>query len=108
MIDKARERALAYKHVLGPENFYFEIQANGLPEQEAVNRQLIDLGRELHIGVVATNDCHYLKKEDAKAHEVLLCIQTGKTLKDSTRMKFSTNEFYLKSPGEMAEAFRHV
>jgi len=108
MIDKARERALAYKHVLGPENFYFEIQANGLPEQEAVNRQLIDLGRELHIGVVATNDCHYLKKEDAKAHEVLLCIQTGKTLKDSTRMKFSTNEFYLKSPREMAETFRDV
>ena len=108
MIDMARERALAYKHVLGPENFYFEIQANGLPEQEAVNRQLIDLGKELHIGVVATNDCHYLKKEDAKAHEVLLCIQTGKTLKDSTRMKFSTNEFYLKSPEEMAQAFRDV
>ncbi len=108
MTDKARERALAYKHVLGPENFYFEIQANGLPEQEAVNRQLIELGRELHIGVVATNDCHYLKKEDAKAHEVLLCIQTGKTLKDSTRMKFSTNEFYLKSPREMAETFKDV
>ncbi len=108
MTDKARERALAYKHILGPENFYFEIQANGLPEQEAVNRQLIELGRELHIGVVATNDCHYLKREDAKAHEVLLCIQTGKTLKDSTRMKFSTNEFYLKSPREMAETFKDV
>jgi len=108
MTEKARERALAYKHILGPENFYFEIQANGIPEQEAVNRQLIELGRELHIGVVATNDCHYLKREDAKAHEVLLCIQTGKTLKDSTRMKFSTNEFYLKSPREMAETFRDI
>ncbi|MBI5073654.1 MAG: DNA polymerase III subunit alpha [Nitrospirae bacterium] len=108
MEDKARERALAYKHILGPENFYFEIQANGLPEQAELNRQLIALGRELHIGLVATNDCHYLKKDDAKAHEVLLCIQTGKTLKDTTRMKFSTNEFYLKSPGEMIETFKDV
>jgi DNA polymerase III subunit alpha len=108
MIDKARERALAYKHILGPDNFFFEIQANGLPEQADVNKQLIELGRELHIGVVATNDCHYLKKEDAKAHEVLLCIQTGKTLKDSTRMKFSTSEFYLKSPQEMIETFKDV
>ncbi len=108
MIDKARERALAYKHILGPENFYFEIQANGLPEQAEVNKQLIELGRELHIGLVATNDCHYLKKDDAKAHEVLLCIQTGKTLKDTARMKFSTNEFYLKSPQEMIETFKDV
>ena len=108
MTDKARERALAYKRIFGPENYYFEIQANGLPEQAEVNRQLIELGKELHIGVVATNDCHYLKKEDARAHEVLLCIQTGKTLKDISRMKFSTNEFYLKSPEEMIETFKDV
>jgi len=108
MVDKARERALAYKHILGPENYYFEIQANGLPEQAEVNKQLIALGKELHIGLVATNDCHYLKKDDAKAHEVLLCIQTGKTLRDVTRMKFSTNEFYLKSPQEMIETFKDV
>src|SRR3990172_2919980 len=108
MEDRARERALQYKHIFGPENFYFEIQANGLPEQAAVNKQLIELGRELHIGLVATNDCHYLKKEDAKAHEVLLCIQTGKTLKDASRMKFSSSEFYLKSPAEMKETFRDV
>ena len=108
LLDRARERALQYKHIFGPENFYFEIQANGLPEQVEVNRQLIALGRELHIGLVATNDCHYLKKEDAKAHEVLLCIQTGKTLKDASRMKFSSNEFYLKSPAEMKETFRDV
>lgn len=108
LIDRAREKALAYKHILGPENFYLEIQANGLPEQIAVNRQLIDLGKELHIGVVATNDCHYLKKEDAKAHEVLLCIQTGKTLKDVNHMKFSSEEFYFKSPAEMKEAFKDI
>jgi DNA polymerase-3 subunit alpha len=106
--DRARERALRYKHILGPDNFYLEIQANGLPEQEDVNGKLIDLARELHIGVVATNDCHYLKKEDAKAHEVLLCIQTGKTMKDISRMKFASDEFYFKSPDEMQEAFREI
>ncbi len=106
--DRARERALQYKHIFGPENFYLEIQANGLPEQAAVNKQLIELGTELHIGLVATNDCHYLKKEDAKAHEVLLCIQTGKTLKDANRMRFSSNEFYLKSPEEMKEEFKDI
>jgi DNA polymerase III subunit alpha len=108
MLDRARERALQFKHIFGPENFYFEIQANGLPEQIEVNRQLIELGNELHIGLVATNDCHYLKKEDARAHEVLLCIQTGKTLKDASRMRFSSNEFYLKSPSEMKETFKDV
>lgn len=106
--DRAMERALQYKHIFGPENFYLEVQANGLPEQAAVNKQLIELGRELHIGLVATNDCHYLKKEDAKAHEVLLCIQTGKTLKDANRMRFSSNEFYLKSPEEMKEEFKDI
>jgi DNA polymerase-3 subunit alpha len=108
LLDRARERALQYKHIFGPENFYLEIQANGLPEQIAVNKQLIELGRDLHIGLVATNDCHYLKKEDAKAHEVLLCIQTGKTLKDANRLRFSSNEFYLKSPDEMKETFSDI
>jgi DNA polymerase-3 subunit alpha len=105
MVDRARERALQFKHILGPENFYLEIQENGLPEQAEANRKLIGLARELHIGIVATNDCHYLKREDAKAHEVLLCIQTGKTMKDPSRMKFTTDEFYFKSPQEMKDAF---
>ncbi len=106
--DRAREAALRYKHILGPENFYFEIQHNGLPEQESVNRQLIELAAELHIPLVATNDCHYLKKEDARAHDILLCIQTGKTVKDEKRLKMATNEFYFKSPAEMKEAFSDV
>jgi len=106
--DKAREAALRYKHILGPENFYFEIQHNGLPEQEAVNKQLIELSEELHIPLVATNDCHYLKKEDARAHDILLCIQTGKTVKDVKRLKMATDEFYFKSPDEMKNAFREV
>ncbi|MCK5505645.1 MAG: DNA polymerase III subunit alpha, partial [Thermodesulfovibrionia bacterium] len=108
MIDRAREAALEYQRILGAENFYLEIQANELPEQEEVNRRLIELSKDLHIGLVATNDCHYLKKEDAKAHEVLLCIQTGKTLNDSDRMRFSADSFYFKSPEEMKEAFKEV
>ncbi|MCL4457082.1 MAG: DNA polymerase III subunit alpha [Nitrospirae bacterium] len=106
--EKAREVALRYKHMLGPENFYFEIQHNGMPEQEEANKLLAELSRELHIPLVATNDCHYLKKEDARAHDILLCIQTGKTVKDEKRLKMSTDEFYFKSPDEMKHAFRDV
>jgi DNA polymerase-3 subunit alpha len=108
MIDKAREVALEYKRIFGADNFFLEIQANELPEQEKINKQLIELSRDLHIPLVATNDCHYLKREDAKAHDVLLCIQTGKTLKDTDRMRFSKDTFYFKSPKEMYEAFRDI
>ncbi len=108
MTDKAREAALTYKGILGPDNFFIEIQANELPEQDEINRQLIELSRELHIGLVATNDSHYLKREDAKAHDVLLCIQTGKTLKDAERMRFAKDTFYLKSPEEMWMAFKDI
>jgi DNA polymerase-3 subunit alpha len=105
-IDKAREAALKYKHILGPVNFYLEIQHNGMPEQEAANKLLIRLSGELHIPLVATNDCHYLKREDSRAHDILLCIQTGKTVKDQKRMRMTTDEFYFKSPDEMINAFR--
>lgn len=108
ILDRARERALEYKHILGPENFYLEIQENGLSEQIEANKKLIELARELHIGIVATNDCHYLNREDAKAHDILLCIQTGKTLKDEKRLRFSSDEFYFKSPLEMKEAFKDI
>ncbi len=107
-IDKAREVALRYKHILGPENFYLEIQSNGMPQQEVVNLKLIALSQELHIPLVATNDCHYLRKDDARAHDILLCIQTGKTFKDEKRMRFSTDELYFKSPEEMKKAFPDV
>ncbi len=107
-IDKAREIALEYKHILGPENFYMEIQNNGLAEQEKVNVQLVELAKELHIGLVATNDCHYLKKEDARAHDILLCIQTGKTVADESRLKFSSDGFYFKSPDEMKAYFKEL
>ena len=108
MVDKAREKALRYKHILGPENFYIEIQENGLPEQEQVNKALVELAKDLHIGIVATNDCHYMKKEDARAHDILLCIQTGKTVNDKNRLQFKTDGFYFRSPDEMKIAFREL
>ena len=101
----AREAALAYKEILGPENFFLEIQDNGLEEQKKVNTLLADLSEELNIPLVATSDCHYFKKSDSKAHEALLCIQTGKTMSDPSRMRFQTDEFYFKTPSEMESAF---
>jgi DNA polymerase-3 subunit alpha len=106
--DRARQRALDLKNILGPENFFIELQDNGLPEQAEANKKLLELARELHIGVVATNDCHYLNREDAKAHDVLLCIQTGKTVNDENRMKFGSEQFYFKSPVEMLNAFKDL
>lgn len=108
MYDKAREKALQYKHIFSPENFYIELQDNGLSEQEQVNRKLVDLARELHIKVVATNDCHYMKREDTKAHDILLCIQTGKTVKDNNRLRFESDGFYFKSPDEIKRAFKEL
>ena len=108
MIDKARETALEYRRIFGADNFYLEVQANELPEQEEVNKQIVELSRDLHIPLVATNDCHYLNKDDSKAHDALLCIQTGKTLQDANRMRFSKDSFYVKSPEEMREAFRDL
>jgi DNA polymerase-3 subunit alpha len=108
MIDKAKEKALQYRDVLGSENFYIELQDNGLPEQEDVNKRLIELARELHLGIVATNDCHYMRREDSKAHDILLCIQTGTTVKDENRLRFNSDSFYFKSPEEMKKAFKDI
>jgi len=91
-----------------PGRYYLEIQENTLPEQDLVNERLVQLAGELNLPLVATNDCHYLNRDDAKAHEVLLCIQTGKTMNDPNRMQFSANEFYVKSPDEMAAAFHYA
>ncbi|MCG2722092.1 MAG: DNA polymerase III subunit alpha [Thermodesulfovibrionales bacterium] len=108
MVDRARKKALEYKHILGPDNFYLEIQDNGIAEQEEVNRKLVELAKELHIGIVATNDCHYMRPDDAKAHDILLCIQTGKSFQDKARLKFKTESLYFKSPEEMQQAFREL
>jgi DNA polymerase-3 subunit alpha len=108
MVDRAREKALQYRDILGPENFYIEIQDNGIPEQEEVNKKLVELAKELHLSVVATNDCHYMKREDSKAHDILLCIQTGTTVTDRNRLRFNSDSFYFKSPEEMKKAFKDI
>ena len=93
---------------LFPDRYYIELQENTIPEQDVVNKRLLEVASELKLPLVATNDCHYLNREDARAHEVLLCIQTGKTMDDPTHMKFSVDEFYVKSPEEMARAFSYA
>ena len=103
-MEKAEEIALWHKRVFG-DDYYIEIQNNGLQEQVLANQKLIQLARKLDLPLVATNDAHYLKKEDAYNHEVLLCIQTGKRMSDEDRMKFETDELYIKSPEEMSEYF---
>ncbi|ADN01758.1 DNA polymerase III subunit alpha [Spirochaeta thermophila] len=107
-IDKARERARFYRDLFGPDRFYLELQDHGLPEQKRVNKTLVELSKELDIPLVATNDVHYLLREHAEAHEVLLCIGTNKKLSDQDRMRFETQEFYLKSPEEMARLFEDI
>ena len=105
--EKAEEVALWHKRVFG-EDYYIEIQSNGLREQVLANQKLIALARKLDIPLVATTDSHYLKREDAYNHEVLLCIQTGKRMSDVDRMRFDTDELYVKSPEEMIEYFKAV
>lgn len=104
-VEKAKEIALTYKDIFGENNFFIELQDYGLEEQRMVNRELIRISQETDIPLVATNDVHYLKKEDAVVHDVLLCIQTARTVDEEDRMKFPTNEFYLKSPEEMKNIF---
>ena len=106
--EKAKEFALLYRDIFGEDNFYLEIQNHHLPEQKEVNAGLVKLSKELGIPLVATNDLHYVNKEDAKIHDVLMCIQMGKTLNDPSRMKFGSDEFYLKSREEMEELFPYA
>ena len=93
-----------YKEIFN-NRFYLEMQDNKIKLQKTVNKELVDIAKKIDLPLVATNDCHYLRQEDSKAHEVLLCIQTGKTLNDAGRMRFSTDEFYFKSPEEMKRSF---
>lgn len=107
-IKKAKEVALDFLDIFGEGNFYLELQKNGIPEQEIVNENLIEISQELSIPLIATNDIHYINKEDARAHEILLCIQTATNLGDPKRLKFSTDAFYFNSPEEMNENFSKV
>ncbi|OPL07421.1 MAG: DNA polymerase III subunit alpha [delta proteobacterium ML8_F1] len=102
---KALEYARKYASIYTTDNFFLELQDHGIPEQKKVNAGLKKLSKELGLPLVATNDVHYSRKEDAFSHDVLLCIQTGATVEETQRMRFPTQEFYLKSPEEMAALF---
>ncbi len=106
--DAAKATALQFDKIFGRGNFYLELQHNNIPEQNIVNAGLINISNTTGIPIVATNDCHYMKKEDAKAHEILLCMQTGKRMSDPDRMKMMSEEFYVKTPAEMAANFKGI
>jgi DNA polymerase-3 subunit alpha len=103
--EAAKEEALYFSNLFGEGNFYLEVQDHGIQEQKIVNEGMFKLADETGLPIIATNDIHYTNREDARAHDVLLCIQTGTTLTDSGRMKFDSDEFYLKSMDEMAALF---
>ena len=103
----AKKAAQSFSDIFG-DRFYIEVMRHGIPEQDIVNEGLIKLAREMNLPLVATNDSHYLNRSDASAHDVLLCIGTGKTVQDTSRMKFMTDEFYVKSAEEMRELFKDV
>ncbi|MDF2458910.1 MAG: dnaE, partial [Nitrospira sp.] len=97
--------AQEFQEIFGRDHFYLEVQANGLDHQRIANAGLIEIHKKLGIPLAGTNDCHYLRKEDARPHELMLCLQTGKTLSDPARMKFDTDQLYVKSTEEIAPAF---
>ncbi len=103
-VEEARERAVELAQIFDRDRFYLEIQANEMPEQVRLNRALKELAQDLSLPLAATNDCHYLRRDDAEAHDALLCIQTGKSLDDPNRMRFSNDEFFFKSGEEMLKS----
>ena len=105
---KAADALDSYRQIFGPENLYVELMSHGVDGQTQVNRQLLAFSRDFGLPVVATNDCHYLRREDAAPHDVLLCIGTGKTLNDPQRMRYGPQEFYFKTPEEMSQVFAEI
>ncbi|MCM8782103.1 MAG: DNA polymerase III subunit alpha, partial [Candidatus Omnitrophica bacterium] len=106
-IEQMQNVAVEFRDMFDKGDFYFEIMDNGIPEQYKVNNCLIEFSKKMDIPIVATADIHYLKKEDARAHEALLCLQTQTTLDDPNRLRFQTDEFYFKTPQQMNDAFSH-
>ena len=106
-MDKAKEVALLYKDIF-KDGFYLEIQNHGMEEQRKVNEENIKLSKETGIPLVATNDVHYIEQKDSKSHDILMCIQTGKTVEDENRRRYPSDQFYLKSPEEMWDMFSYV
>ena len=107
-IPRATRMAEQYRDIMGEDNFYLELQDHKLDWQEGINKGLVEISKNTGIPVVATNNCHYLDREDFRAHEILLCLQTGKTMEDPYRMKYHSDEYYFKSAEEMTELFRQV
>jgi DNA polymerase-3 subunit alpha len=106
--DDAKRLAYQYSDLFGKGNYYLEIQDQGLPQEKIINPMIVRLSQETGLPLVATNDAHYLQRDDARAQDALLCIQTGRTLKDESRLKFSTQEFYVKSYDEMHALFGEI
>ncbi len=107
-IDAAKKTALKYNDCFGQGNFFLELQDHGYPDQKKVNTALLSISKELGIPLIATNDCHYTYAEDAEAHDILLCIQTGKKLSDENRMRYPGGQFYVKSEDEMRTIFAYA
>ncbi len=103
--DGARKKAEYYRDLFGSDNFFIELQDHGIEEQQRILPELARIARDIGVGVVATNDSHYIEKEDAETHGILLCIQTGSTVNDENKMEFQTDEFYLKTEAEMCALF---
>ncbi len=106
--EEAKSLALEFNSLFGQDHFYLEIQKHGIDDELVAFERIIQMSKEINIPLVVTNDAHYLNHSDSKAHEVLLCIQTGKTLHDDKRMKFSSDQIYFKSPQEMSELFPEI
>ncbi|MCJ7857064.1 DNA polymerase III subunit alpha [Lachnospiraceae bacterium NSJ-143] len=106
--DRAKETAVMYNNIFGQGNFFLELQDHGIREQKIVNEALLKMSRETGIPLIASNDSHYIYKEDAESHDVLLCIQTAKTINDENRMRYEGEQFYVKSPEEMYELFSYA
>lgn len=106
--ESARKKAEYYRDMFGQNNFFIELQDHGIEEQKRIIPSLIKISEEIGVGLVATNDCHYIEKEDSKIQSILLCIQTNHTINDSDRMEFQTDEFYLKTEDEMRQIFSFV
>ncbi len=106
-MDAAELIAREYEDIFGKDHFYLEMMPNGLPEQDQVNEMIIELSKKTGIPTIATNDCHYLTRQDARAHEILMCVQQKRTIKDEKRLQHTVDSYYLRSPSEMNELFKH-
>ena len=107
-IEKAEELALRYRDTFGKDNYFLELQDHGLAEQKRINPLLLKLAERIGVGIVATNDVHYIEPEDYRMHKVMLCIQTGSKINEENPIEFKTNEFYLKTADEMEELFGNL